>query len=120
VSVIELIRGDTPTYDLELRSGDEALDLTGMGITFTAKRRYSDPDEDAVIRHDLDDGGVVLTSAIDGTATVHFSAADTAGLDDLPTLVWDVQVDDVAGTVITPLRGKLSVVRDVTRAAESS
>ena len=119
MSVIELVRGDTPTYDLELRSGDEALDLSGMDITFTAKRRYTDTDEDAVIRHTLDDG-ITVVDAETGTATVRFDAADTADLDDLPTLVWDVQVEDAAGTVLTPLRGKLSVVRDVTRNLASS
>lgn len=121
MSVIEVIRGDTPTFDLTLTGPDDApLVLTGLGITFTAKRRYSDPDDEAIISHSLDDGGIAVVSADAGTATLTLAAADSEGLDDLPTLVWDIQTEDDAGTVLTPLRGKLSVVRDVTRAGAAS
>lgn len=113
MSVLEMTRGDRATYRITLTNEDDgsALDLTGMGVTFTARRR---PGDDVVLQKTDGDGITVDADPTTGIATLVIDPADTIGFDAPLTLRWDVQVDDGADDVRTPLRGSLIVGPDIT------
>jgi hypothetical protein len=118
MTYLSMTRGDTQTFTLTLVDGSgDPLDLTDVALTFTAKRRYSDSDDDAVIRKTVDDGIVVDEDPTTGLATVTIDPPDTSSLT-ARSLVWDIQVDD--GDVRTPLSGRLAIQPDVTRTVEGS
>jgi hypothetical protein len=120
VTLLSIHRGDTETFTITLTDGaGDPLDLTGLAITFTAKRRVSDADEDAVIQKTDVDGIVVDADPTSGIAVLTIEPADTADLEDLRTLHWDVQVDDGVGGVRTPLLGRLAITADVTRTSQA-
>lgn len=115
MTVLQITRGDRNVFDLALTGADgTALDLTDLTIAFTAKRRLRDADDDAVLAKTTANG-IAIVSAIGGTATLTLEGEDTTDLEG--PLYWDVQVDDLAGDIRTPLRGKLVIVHDVTRSA---
>lgn len=122
MSELKMTRGDDRTFDIDIADQDgAAVDLsTFEGLWFTAKRRISDSDEDAVFQKALGQG-LELDTEIDGRASVTVDAADTTDLPDHNTrLVWDVQVKDGEGSVVTVAAGTLTVTPDVTRATVSS
>lgn len=119
MSLLTMTRGDRREFDIALTRPDGTpLDLTGLSLTFTAKRRMSDPDDDAIIQKTTAAGIVVDDDPTTGLAVLTLEPEDTELLTDLRRLRWDVQVDDGAGDVRTPLRGQLSIAADVTRSRE--
>jgi hypothetical protein len=114
---IEAIRGDTETYDLTLTdAAGDPVNLTGSTVWFTAKRRTSDPDEDAIITATQGEG-LEVTNAAGGALTLTLAPADTEALESrLVRLEYDVQLKDGTGRITTPLRGKLYVHPDIRRA----
>ena len=116
MSLLTLHRGDTEVYTISLTNdAGTALDLTGLTITFTAKRRPTDSDLDAVLSKSTADGIVVDDDPTTGIAVLTIDPADTEDLTDLRSLYWDIQVDDGAGDVRTPLLGLLAITADITR-----
>jgi hypothetical protein len=96
------------------------VDLTGsVEIWFTAKRSFTDLDDDAVIRlGTLNTGlsGITVTDAANGRARVIIPAAATAGLEPGTVfLVYDVQLLELDGTLTTVDSGRLALVDQVTR-----
>ena len=115
MTLLQVTRGDRHVFDLALTDGAGApLDLTARSLRFTAKTRIADSDADAVLVKTIGDG-IELVDADEGTATLTIEPDDTSDIDLPRTLIWDLQVEDGAGDVRTPLRGKLAIVRDVTR-----
>jgi hypothetical protein len=115
MTLLTMTRGDTRVFTVSLTDADGvALDLTGLTITFTAKRRYSDLDDDAVLQK-TSGAGIEVLDAEAGTATITIDPEDTADLEleTLPTLAWDLQVEN-GGDVRTPLQGQLAIRPDVT------
>lgn len=108
-------RGDDEEYAITVTGTDGGpFDLTNCAVQFTAKRRLRDPDEDAVIIKDLDDG-IEVTNASGGLATLRLASADTVGLPAQRTsLYYDIQVTDEDGLISTPIEGRLIVRPDVT------
>lgn len=107
VSLLEMVRGDTVTLDVALTDGDgNPLDLTDLGLTFTAVNASM------TITKTLDDG-ITLTDDVGGLATVELVPDDTSDLEDRVVLAWDLQVSDDDGHVHTPLMGSLIVETDV-------
>ena len=120
MSLLTMDRGDRRSFDIALTRPDGTpLDLTALSLTFTAKRRLSDSDDQAVIQKTADAGIVVDADPTTGLAVLTLEPEDTELLTDLRTLRWDIQVDDGAGDVRTPLKGKLAIAADVTRSRES-
>lgn len=77
-----LIRGDAATRTITILDGnEEALDLTGVTIVFTARRRIGDA---ALITKSTADGITIASpqsGATKGKATIAFVAADTSALE---------------------------------------
>lgn len=116
MSILSMTRGDLASFTLTMVDGTgEALDLTGLTLSFTAKRRYLDLDDDAVIAKSDLDGIVVDDDPTSGLAVLTIMPEDTDDLEDAARLVWDLQVDNGSGDVRTPLRGTLVITADATR-----
>jgi hypothetical protein len=115
MTYIAAIRGDREEYDITLVDEEgQPLDLTDLALTFTAKRRLTDTDANAVIIK-TDGDGITVDSPEDGIAILTLTPEDTEDLLRERTLYWDVQTDDGAGDVQTPLSGRLVISADVTR-----
>lgn len=118
MSRLAMTRGDSAVFTVTLtdEAGD-ALNLAGLVLTFTAKRRHADADEDAVFQKTVG-AGITVTNEAGGVAEIAVDPEDTAALGTLRYLVWDLQVED--GTdVRTPLSGRLVISPDVTRGTGS-
>ena len=119
MSYLEVNRGDTEVFTVRLTDENGApLNLTNLSLTFTAKRRPTDTDAQAVIQKTSTDGIAVVIPAAAGVCTVTLDPEDTAALTSASvgrSLYWDFQVDNGAGTVRTPLFGRLAVRGDMTR-----
>jgi hypothetical protein len=107
MTVLEMTRGDTTTFDVTLTDGDgDPLDLTDLDLTFTASHAAM------VITKTVGDG-ITVTDLAGGLASIELVPDDTADLEERMVLDWDLQVSD--GTdVYTPLAGSLLVEMDVT------
>jgi hypothetical protein len=117
MSVIQVTRGDQATYDLTLVDADtgDPIDLTTMTLTFTAKRQLLDLDDEAFISKTNGAGIEIDADPTTGMAVLTLLAEDTEDTVDAERLIWDVQIDNGAGDVRTPLRGTLVMVADITR-----
>lgn len=110
-------RGDDRMLDLAIVQDDGVTpqDLSGALLWFTAKRRLSDADADAVLAY-REGAGITITNAAAGTATVLVVGTDTAGLADGDiALLCDVQIRPLGGRVYTAAYGRLIVQPDITR-----
>lgn len=115
-SLLRMYRGDTHTFDVLVTDDQEVpIDITSMDLRFTAKYRYQDPDDDAVIVKTSSDG--IANGVGTGEAIITIEPEDTETLEKTTRLVWDFQLTDVAGNVKTPTGGQLLISADISRAA---
>lgn len=133
---LELVRGDTTSFPVEVRQTDGSLlDLAGTTLWFTVKPEVDADATDAaaVVKcYAVIDGtgaitssagislggkrpsdGVAAVTAADGTVTVTISATQSSGLP-VGECPWDVQLKQGA-IVQTIAGGVLAVLPDVTR-----
>jgi hypothetical protein len=116
MSELEMYRGDDESFDIAVTKDGIAVDLTGASIRFTAKRRATDVDLEAVIaKTSAVAGGIVVTNALGGIARVDIVPADTEDLTASARLIWDLQAVDGTGKVRTLADGTLIVHADVSR-----
>lgn len=108
-------RGDTIDLEVAVTRNDAAVDLTGADCWFTAKRRLSDADADALIQKTLGSGITVIGNAADGNLLVTIDPEDTDSLTRQTVLYCDVQLLEADGRVTTVASGTLTVELDVTR-----
>jgi len=122
MSLLTMKRGDRAEFAITLTDVDTGLplDLTTMTLRFTAKRRATDLDADALIAKTEGAGITVDVDPSTGLATLEIEPEDTEDLTDLRSLYWDVQVDNGAGDVRTPLSGLLAISADITRTSGAS
>jgi len=107
MTVLEMTRGDTTTFDVTLTDGaGDPLDLTDLDLTFTASHA------DLVITKVIGDG-ITVTDLSGGLASVELVPDDTADVEERMVLAWDLQVTDGVD-VFTPLSGRLEISMDVT------
>lgn len=106
--ILNVIRGDKTTIPFTLPDG---VEQEGATVTFTAKRRLLDPDDDAVISKVLPEGEGQAVALV-------LLPEDTTEFTDAERLPFDLQVDDGIGNVVTPFRGTLVISADVTLTAE--
>lgn len=119
---LTMSRGDSLVYPTTLYQQNQPVqipqDLTGAKVWFTAKKYFTDPDNQAVSQVTSTGGGVVIVNPpVSGQiivtmpfqATVNFPDADVI-------LVYDIQIKTSGGLVLTLERGTLTVSPDATRA----
>jgi hypothetical protein len=117
---LEIIRGDTLklVFKLSKKLDDGTtvpMDTSNLYVYFTIKPDYITEDEDAIIKVDYP----VHSLIVDSEKGIMVLPIDTTNLESR-TYVYDVQFvrfseSGVAVDIQTPIRGKLSVIPDVTR-----
>lgn len=117
--MLKMTRGDDRRLRGTVRAEGVAADLTGYTIWFTAKRKISDTDAEAVIRLNSDSlGGVAFDTEETGVFYVLIAASLTADLPDTEAtnLLYDLQIQTPAGLTQTLAKSILRVEYDITRA----
>lgn len=111
---LKMIRGDSRTFVRALTdAADNPIDLTGATVTMTAKSLYTDADPGVFQKTTVD--GITVLDEVSGLIRIDLEPGDTSDLEGRTNrLVYDIQVEDGAGGVTTPVRGKLVVSPDVT------
>jgi hypothetical protein len=112
-----LFRGDDRNLTVEALApgGGGAQDLTSWSLWFTGKLDIGDADVAAVFQYTIG-GGITITNAAGGLATIAIDGDDTAVLTDASTVLWcDLQGKDGSGKVATLATGKITVEAEVTR-----
>lgn len=111
---IQMRRGDTYVFTLNVIQSGAAYNLTGSTVRMTAKRDYNDADGSATFTRSSPSTGIVLTSPTLGIATVTISPASTSSLPAAEVILYyDIQVTDSSGNVFTVVDGLLKVLPDV-------
>ena len=117
MTALSMTRGDDESFDVVVKNKAGAVvDITGMSLRFTAKRRVTDPDDDAVITTTTG-SGLTTTNASQGQARIDIDAADTDDLTETVVLSWDIQGTDELNKVRTLAHGRLRIGADVSRTA---
>lgn len=112
---LEMTRGDTRTFNFTITRGAGPEPLAGATLWFTAKRAKTDAYADAVIKKSSGaTGGITITDAALGKASLVISPGDTSGLTKREILHCDIQLKTAAGEVETTDEGTLTVNLDVT------
>lgn len=114
MSRLRMIRGDTFSFSATVTDSNGVVNLTGKSLIFTLKTAYSDADVNAIAQKKSSTGGIVITDAPNGLATITLLPADTRTLgDEFQVLVWDLQLID-GSNVYTVASGRMEVTPDVT------
>lgn len=116
----EMYRGDTRRFNLTVTRAGGAENLTGSILRFTAKLSQADAYVDAQIAKSSDigeGGGITITNAAAGLATVQIDPDDTADITAARRLFCDIELETPAGDIETLDEGSLHVKIDVTNPA---
>src|SRR5947207_2059433 len=90
---LDMIRGDTFSFDVVVSDDSGPVNLTSGLLIFTLKNKYSDPDISAIAQKKSSSNGIIITNALAGKATVTLAPLDTRNLGDSWTiLVWDLEL----------------------------
>lgn len=107
---LSAFKGDDVDIDITVTdSSDNAIDITGWTIWFTAKNKATDDDSDAVI------GPKSVTShtdAANGESKIQLTNSDMDV--DSGSYEYDIQTDDGSGNITTWGKGRFRVKEDVT------
>lgn len=106
-------KGDRRTLSIAITDDGDPLNLTDLTVTWMAKRRYEDADEDAVISKTEVDGITITAPPTGGLLDVLLEPEDTADLlvtSPYLNLFWDLRLSNGDGTDVQhPVRGRLQV-----------
>lgn len=112
---LKMVRSDTYAFEIAVILNGAAVDLTGGTLTMTAKWDVVDLDANAVFVRSTGNGGIAVTNAVGGLATVTIASTNTTALPaHTVNLVYDIQLVNTLGSIYTVLNGILTVVPDVT------
>lgn len=113
---LTIIRGDDVNLGVTLKDGEgEVIDITGYTVYFTAKKKLSDPDSDAIIAKEVTDH----EDPENGVTNIALSSTETDIEDDI--YYWDIQLKDTDDLISSSAYGQMRVRKDVTiRTSESS
>jgi len=118
---LDLVRGDADDLSVAAVFQGVPVDLSSVSLMWwTVKYRHGDPDSAAVMMKTRLTGGIIVTDAVNGLATVHIEGSDWAGYTGIGQLVWDLQIVSPASPLPKPItlaQGPLVVLQDVTRAS---
>ena len=115
---LELVRGNTKTYEIQFQKDGSPIDITGWTVFFTVKSVYDLPDT-------LPDAGAILKKDItshsdpeNGKTLISLSYQETATLKAGQTMLYDITVKDDSGKIYTVVLGNLVVTEKVTQRTE--
>ena len=116
-----MVRGSTPTFNITVKSGGIAVDLTGATVWLTMKTQKGDGDGAALLQISAIHPAIALsrvnwTNAAGGLYSISLKADDTAAFVDDIEVFYDFQVQTAGGSKHNPLKGKMFVEADITRA----
>ena len=117
MTTLEMYRGDAKSFDITITQDSLPLNLTDKALWVTAKRKRTDPDDQAVFQRSSTDSpsGVTVTNAAAGEARLQLEPSDTDHLPGHKVTLWcDVQVVS-SGDPCTAIIFKLVVFPDVTQ-----
>lgn len=113
---LSMVRGDTNSWLGQVTdpdNDDEPINITGCTMTWTVKRDIADGAGAAVIRKTVGNGITLTTPAAGLFKLGPLLPTDTSVLDDeFVGLVFDVEMVDLAGNVVTVAKGTLFVSPD--------
>lgn len=104
-----ITRGDTKSYTITVKDeqGNSLLE-PGTKLWFTVKRGFSEPDSQALIALAYP----ISSSLSDYTITLDNNQTEL----DLGSYYFDIQFMKSTGEIYTPVKGKLQITYDVTKA----
>ena len=108
INKIIIIRGDDCVLNFVFSQNGTILNITGYKIYFTAKRKVSDSDDNAVIKKDW----TSHTDPTHGVTQTKLSKTETSITPGI--YVWDLQIKSLSGDILSTLFGSLEVVIDIT------
>src|SRR5512136_2445520 len=92
-----MTRGDTPVFPFSVYTTVGAYNITGCSFWFTAKRKVSDLDAQAIFQK-TEGSGITITNGAGGLAEITLLEADTKSLANArTTLLYDLQMKTAAG-----------------------
>ena len=95
------------------------INITGFRIWFTMKKQVEDADPGVTQLDNLALGGVLITTPINGQYQVTIPTLATRGMQDGQwSLLYDVQVKDAGGAIVTVDFGAMIVNPDITLAIQ--
>lgn len=110
---LTMVRGDEYGVRFQALYNGDPMPLTGAELYFTAKWRFSDPDDEAVFQYTTADQIEVL-DVDEGTFRVVVDPDDTVGLPARRTVLrYDVKVITATDRPYTLVRGNLIVEPNV-------
>lgn len=113
---LEMVRINTFSFDVSCTENEEAINLTGGTLYFTAKWSPLDADASAVFQLSSPSSGITILSAANGTANVTVPKTATTTLPYHDTLLYyDLRFLDASSQFFTLMRGTLSVLVNITR-----
>lgn len=112
---LTMYRGDDKTWNVFFKDDDDvAIDITGYTVFFTVKKQFgytdASTDDDAIIEKDI-------TSHIDptgGETQLTISAIQTNSVEP-EEYIYDLQLKDDGGNILTVVSGSFILKADVTR-----
>jgi hypothetical protein len=108
-----IIRNKQYVFNIAVTTDGTATNLTSGTLRMTAKYSYADADANAVFIK-LAANGLVITNAAGGLATITIAPSDTSNLaEHRIDLVYDIQLTDSTPAVWCLVRGKITVLPDV-------
>src|SRR3990167_3636554 len=115
MSSLQMFRGDHRTINLRFTKNGVKQNISGWTIYFTAKRKLTDTDPQAIFQKNTTSGsGLTIMDAPNGLAEVAVVPVDTSGLEDSEVaLICDVQAKDTSGQVATTGYVNLIILPDV-------
>lgn len=112
---LTIYRGDSKTWNLTFTdAAGTAIDITGYTIFFTVKKKNSytndTVDTDAIVQKNI----TVHTNPTGGISQLTLQPSDTNTI--VPAIyVYDMQLKDSGGTILTFIKGLFTITADVTR-----
>ena len=112
---LSMYRGDSQTWNLSfVDSNSSAINITGYTVFFTIKNKntfYNDSDDTTALVQKNVTSHTVATS---GLSELTLSPNDTSSISP-GTYIYDMQLKDATGNIITLIRGDFLIDADVTR-----
>jgi hypothetical protein len=114
---IQIVYGNDVQIDLAVVDHTGApFDLTGCTLWWTAKTDLSLPDGSATFQYETPDTHIVVDVGTGGTAHLILSNSETAAIEPITFLYYDVKVKDTMGIETTVVQDTLNFIQPVTDA----